>query len=104
MSNVAEVSTFVLKSGVSEQDFLFVSEKFNREFMSGKRGLCHQHSLKRSISIWKLMYGQHRRIWKMHERPRRPILPQLERFSLVEIEEDVPLYNLVSLLCCCKAV
>ena len=47
MPNVVEVSTFVLKNGVSEQDFLTVSEKFNSEFMSKQKGFISSTLLKK---------------------------------------------------------
>ena len=95
MSNVVEVSTFVLKNGVSEQDFLTVSEKFNSEFMSKQKGFLSSTLLKKDGKYLELD------VWATIEdlENARKIAPDHpathEWFNLVVIEEDVPLYDLV---------
>ena len=95
MSGVVEVSTFVLKGGVSEQDFLSVSEKFNREFMSQQKGFISSTLLKKDgkyleFDVWATMSDLE------NARKVAPNHPTThEWFHLVDIEEDVPLYHLV---------
>jgi len=38
MRNVVEFASFSLKNGTSSQNFLSVSDKFNREFLSKQKG------------------------------------------------------------------
>ena len=95
MPNVVEVSTFILKDGVSAQDFLSVSEKFNCEFMSQQKGFISSTLLEKDgnyleFDVWATMED----LEKAREAaPNHPTT--VEWFNLVEIEEDVPLYNLV---------
>ena len=95
MFNVVEVSTFVLKDGVSEQTFLSASEKFNSEFMLQQRGFISSTLLKKDgkyleFDVWATMEDLE------NARKIAPDHPAtIEWFNLVKIEEDVPLYNLI---------
>ena len=95
MSNIVEVSTFALKDGVSEQDFLSVSEKFNCEFISLQKGFISSTLLKKDgkyleFDVWATMEDLE------NARKTAPNHPTtVEWFNLVEIEENVPLYNMV---------
>ena len=95
MSNIVEVSTFTLKEGVSEQDFLSVSEKFNCEFMSQQKGFISSTLLKKDgeyleFDVWATMEDLEN---AQKAAPNHPTTS--EWFNLVETEADVPLYNLV---------
>ncbi len=45
MPNAVEFVTFFLKKDVSVQDFLLVSDKFNREYLSGQKGYISRRLL-----------------------------------------------------------
>ena len=95
MSCIVEVSSFALKNGVSKQDFLSVSEKFNCEFMLQQNGVISSTLLEKDgkyleFDVWATM-GDLENAQKAA--PSHALTN--EWFSLVNIEEDVQLYNLV---------
>ena len=98
MPNVVEISTFVLKDGVSKQDFLSVSEKFNNEFMLQQKGFMSSTLFEKDgkyleFDIWATMEDVE------NARKVAPDHPTTaEWFNLVEIEEDVPIYNVVRVI------
>ena len=47
MSNIVELVSFNLKKGVSIPDFLLVSDKFNRDFMSVQKGYISRKLLRK---------------------------------------------------------
>lgn len=51
MSNVVEFVSFNLKEGVSVSDFLRVSDKFNRVFLSAQKGYISRKLL-RNDEMW----------------------------------------------------
>ena len=96
MSNIVEVSNFVLKDRVSEQEFLAVSEKFNNEFMLQQKGFISSTLLKKEdgyleFDVWATMEDLEN---ARKAAPGHPTTAQW--FNLVEIdEENIPLYGLV---------
>ena len=89
MSHIVEVSTFVLKEGISEQDFLSVSERFNCEFMSQQKGFISSTLLKKDdkyleFDVWATMDD-----FKSARKAAPDHPTTVEWFSLVEIEEEV---------------
>ena len=98
MSSIVEVSTFTLKDGVPEQNFLAISEKFNNEFMLQQKGFVSSTLLKKDgkyleLDIWASLRDLEN---ARKVAPNHPAT--LEWFNLVDIEEDVPLYHLVRMV------
>ena len=97
MSVIVEVSNFVLKDGVSEQDFLSVSEQFNREFMSRQKGFISSTLLEKDgkyleLDVWASMDDLEN---ARKAAPGHPMTSQWFDLVDVDIAEDVPLYRLV---------
>ena len=51
MSNIVELVSFNLKKGVSIPDFLLVSDKFNRDFMSVQKGYISRKLLRKGNNM-----------------------------------------------------
>lgn len=98
MANIVELPSFTLKEGVSEQDFLLVHERFNKEFMSKQKGYI-SHKLLRDgekwfdLAIWESMEAMAKAFEDIYDNA-----AAAEYISLIDqlgSDEDIPIFSVV---------
>jgi len=98
MPHILEMPAFKIKEGVTEDDFLFAHEKFNREFMAKQEGYV-SHKLIRNgdnwfdIAVWASMEAKEKAFKDIYKNA-----AAMEYIPLIEsvgTDDDIPIFTVV---------
>lgn len=98
MTNIVEFPSFTLKEGVSEQDFLLVHEKFNKQFMMKQKGYI-SHKLLRDgdkwfdLVVWESMESMQEAFSDIYENA--AAADYIALINQLGSDEEIPIFSVV---------
>jgi len=98
MQHIVEMPVFTLKKGVSEQEFLTVHEKFNREFMVKQKGYISHMLLKDGekwfdIAVWESIEAKEKAFKDVYESTAALELDAL--IDQIGTDNDIPIFPVI---------
>jgi len=98
MSQIIELTSFTLKKGVSEQDFLLAHKKFNQEFLLNQAGYV-SHKLLKDDGAWYDLV-----VWCTNEEKERAFdvvndhpaaIEYMKFIDQVGTDDDIPIFTVI---------